>query len=530
MLTGLIGNEIINCYDGTHTKEQLKKWSKKKIIKCPVCGEPYEYCHGHVNVPYFRHMNKTECKFMYSEPETEEHLQGKKDLYEWIKKQPGVTNVVLEAWIPETKQRPDIKFEHNGNKYVIEYQCSPVASEYIDRHELYKVAGIHDIWICGTEKYLKENMNEKFIEQHSIGFYNPSEKLFIFNKNSEIDNFIRKTTACETHEKIKSYDDYSFYYTCPISNLTYSDDKIIPVHFMNIDFDKAIKIHDYRKVLTHKSEIDAEKYKKQLILHILNKYSKRNNIIVKNNDKIILSDQITQNNIHYLYIKYNDSIYNILKDMSYTLYLLQDKRNYFLMMKHLKLIFKNKINGKYDVNYVSFKNGECIDIQYDDYTIRNTISEMNLKISIHDYDGFKRKNYLVYEFYGYKKYKDIITDLIKYNNKIFDNNLKMQNVIARLKEYNNKNWEFNYQKSVFNLLNIFLEPIDNEGYTWDSIGVFKINANLDKFVDIENMSEEEIIDIIKNYFTKRMKYFFKTGINNYVIGDIRLMTLRRTHE
>lgn len=32
MLTAKVGNEIINCYDGTHTYETLKKWSKKKNI------------------------------------------------------------------------------------------------------------------------------------------------------------------------------------------------------------------------------------------------------------------------------------------------------------------------------------------------------------------------------------------------------------------------------------------------------------------------------------------------------------------
>ena len=90
ILTCKLGNEIINCYDGTHDKEQLKKWASKKILLCPVCGKHYEYCHGKVKTPYFRHMDKTECEDKYSESETEEHLNGKRDLFEWIKKQNGV--------------------------------------------------------------------------------------------------------------------------------------------------------------------------------------------------------------------------------------------------------------------------------------------------------------------------------------------------------------------------------------------------------------------------------------------------------
>lgn len=530
MLTALIGNEIINCYDGTHTKEQLKKWSKKKILLCPACEKPYEYCHGHVKDPYFRHMDKEECEDKFSESETEEHLTGKRDLYEWIKEQDGVENVILEAWIPETKQRPDIMFNFNGKKYVIEYQCSPIASEYLERHELYKTAGIHDLWICGTEKYLKENMKEKFIEQYSIGFYNPTEKIFIFSKKSEVDNFIRNVITRVVYKKIPSYDQDKFYYASTLSNLIYFNNEIIPSNLIKVDFNDAITIHNYREYLKHKLEIDMKKRKEHLISRIINRYSNYNKITFKNNNGIVLTDQVILNNSHYCHIDYCNSTYVILKDIAHSLYLLKDKRKYFFMMKHLELVFKNKINGDYTIGYTTFNDGECIDIQYDNYTIRNIISNLNLKISIHDYNGYRRKNYIVYEFYNYQNYKDLIHNLIIYDNKIFNNNLKIQNVINKLKKYNNKNWSFNYQKTVFNLTEIFLEPVDNDGYRWNSIGTFKINANLDKSIDIENTSEEEIVLIIKKYFTKRMISFYKTGINNYIIGDMRLMINRRVYE
>lgn len=187
MLTCLIGNKTINCYDGIYEKEQLKKWSKKKILLCPACGKPYEYCHGEINSPYFRHMDKKECEANYPEPETEEHKQGKKDLYEWIKSQPGVTNVVLEAWLPETKQRPDIMFRYNNKNYVIEYQCSPIASEYLKRRSLYNAAGIIDIWICGTEKYLGINKRLNTLEKDCKLYYDSKLKVLLkmdsLNKN-----------------------------------------------------------------------------------------------------------------------------------------------------------------------------------------------------------------------------------------------------------------------------------------------------------------------------------------------------------
>lgn len=239
ILTCKLGNEIINCYDGTHDKEQLKKWASKKILLCPVCGKPYEYCHGKVKTPYFRHMDKTECEDKYSESETEEHLNGKRDLFEWIKKQKGVTNAVLEGWIPKTKQRPDIMFEYNGRKYVIEYQCTPIASEYYDRHDLYKSSGIIDIWILGTEKYLKNNMRKKFLQDVSFAFYSYEDKRMIpINCN----HLFSKTTLC----KEKYSNSTELFYGLPLNNFMF-DCEIFNVHFG--------KIEDVKKKIEYREEL-----------------------------------------------------------------------------------------------------------------------------------------------------------------------------------------------------------------------------------------------------------------------------------
>lgn len=207
ILTCKLGNEIINCYDGTHDKEQLKKWASKKILLCPVCGKPYEYCHGKVKTPYFRHMDKTECEYLYSESETEEHLTGKRELFEWIKKQVGVTNAVLEGWIPETKQRPDIMFEYNGKKCVLEYQCSPIATEYYERHNLYKASGIIDIWICGTKKYIGEGKRLNTLEEISRIYYD-SENKFFYKIDELSENEFKKIKRIESIRNSLRYCSY----------------------------------------------------------------------------------------------------------------------------------------------------------------------------------------------------------------------------------------------------------------------------------------------------------------------------------
>ena len=131
-------------------------------------------------------------------------MQGKKDLYEWVKSQHGVTNAVLEAWISETKQRPDIMFEYDNKKYVIEYQCSPIASEYLERHELYNAAGIHDIWICGTEKYLGRNKRLNTLEANCKLYYDTKSKALYKMDSMDKNEFLYLSKLEEYRYKIRN--------------------------------------------------------------------------------------------------------------------------------------------------------------------------------------------------------------------------------------------------------------------------------------------------------------------------------------
>lgn len=163
MLTSRVGETIINCFDGKCDKYTLKKWSEKNKLFCPDCGKLYEYCHGEIKHPYFRHKDKSkDCDGIYSEPESEEHIEGKTILYNWLLKMQEenlIKELKLESYIASTKQRPDIYFEIQNERYVIEFQCTPIATEFLERRELYKLAGINDIWILGTDKYNIELKN-----------------------------------------------------------------------------------------------------------------------------------------------------------------------------------------------------------------------------------------------------------------------------------------------------------------------------------------------------------------------------------
>lgn len=190
ILTAKYNDTIINCYDGKYSKEELKRYAEDNLLFCPVCSEPYMYCHGNIRTPYFRHENNDECIYRYHEPETEEHLQGKIALFEWIKTIKDVSNPIMECWMPVSNQRPDIAFRYKGEPYVIEYQCSPISAEYHDRHNLYCDLGVTDIWICGTNKYLeKEEVRKKFrlkeIENNTKYYYDSKHNIFILVKDEE---------------------------------------------------------------------------------------------------------------------------------------------------------------------------------------------------------------------------------------------------------------------------------------------------------------------------------------------------------
>lgn len=171
MIRAKIGNKDIYCCDsylGDYDKDDLKNWASKGLLKCPACNKEFEYCHGKIISPYFRHKDKVECD-LFGEPETDEHIAGKQILYNWISKQKGVSEVILEGYVPSTHQRPDIIFKYNNKTYVIEFQCSPISSEYKERHRLYQVAGIIDFWVLGTQKY-NPKLCRKFLEQE-IGVF-----------------------------------------------------------------------------------------------------------------------------------------------------------------------------------------------------------------------------------------------------------------------------------------------------------------------------------------------------------------------
>jgi competence CoiA-like predicted nuclease len=166
VLSCKVGKSIVYSFDKSK-KETLRKWLNKGILKCPICNGQMIFKAGELIQWHFAHKSKCTYNGLYSEPETDEHLLGKKTLFIWFKKQPNIKSVELEKWIPEIKLRPDLFVVDNlGRGYCIEYQCSPTTMEKKKfKSELYKSMGYKPIWIFGTERISK---NSKLVDLYRM--------------------------------------------------------------------------------------------------------------------------------------------------------------------------------------------------------------------------------------------------------------------------------------------------------------------------------------------------------------------------
>lgn len=122
---------------------------KNEAFYCPSCKGKVRLKVGQIKRPHFAHNCNQDCH-AFSEGETEEHLQGKLQLATFLKIREK--NVQLEAYLPELQQRPDILFEKDHRKTVIEFQCSSISiKRVLERTQGYLNANYDVIWILGND-------------------------------------------------------------------------------------------------------------------------------------------------------------------------------------------------------------------------------------------------------------------------------------------------------------------------------------------------------------------------------------------
>ncbi|WP_338787405.1 competence protein CoiA [Metabacillus sp. FJAT-53654] len=152
---------LVNVAEKKWTKHGLVKLRERNNFVCPTCSNEVELKIGTIITAHFAHKKLTGCT-MKGEPETQYHMKGKVDLFEWLQKQSLLTDVQLEPYISTIKQRPDILFSNGDQVVPIEFQCSTIDSNLLIKRSLqYGKLDMKVLWILGA-KLLKRTGTKSF--------------------------------------------------------------------------------------------------------------------------------------------------------------------------------------------------------------------------------------------------------------------------------------------------------------------------------------------------------------------------------
>lgn len=126
----------------------------KQAYYCPACRTSVRLRKGKNVRAHFAHESLKKCDFFH-ENEGPEHLENKKSLFYWAKKN---ANVEMECLIPELKQIADIFI---NKQLALEIQCSPISCDLLrDRSNGYRSLGIQVLWLLGKKLWLRERLTK----------------------------------------------------------------------------------------------------------------------------------------------------------------------------------------------------------------------------------------------------------------------------------------------------------------------------------------------------------------------------------
>ena len=148
LLTALTKSGKKICLGFDYKKETLMSLRDKEEFVCPVCRETVLLRLGDQRIFHFAHKQSSQCRELY-ENETYEHLEGKRQLFQWLIKQNIAS--VLEYYDRNIQQRPDIMFKYNGQRYALEYQCSTLPDKvFTKRTSTYLENSYTPLWVISS--------------------------------------------------------------------------------------------------------------------------------------------------------------------------------------------------------------------------------------------------------------------------------------------------------------------------------------------------------------------------------------------
>ncbi len=175
------------------TKQEISQLKQQESFYCPECKDEVIIKAGEKVIPHFAHQTKTAC---CHSGEGAYHENGKMDLFEWFRNQK--IPVMLEVYLKEIKQRPDLLVKLGSKTIAIEYQCATISTkEMIKRSNQYRAINIIPIWILGGNRIKRISNNQlriskldaTYIHQfhenfpHTLYYYCSKQKLFLLYRD-----------------------------------------------------------------------------------------------------------------------------------------------------------------------------------------------------------------------------------------------------------------------------------------------------------------------------------------------------------
>ena len=175
--------------------DELQRLKQQQSFFCPQCKEQLLLKAGQIKIPHFAHQKNSECDSLFSEGESAAHLLGKQQLFHHFSNLQLRT--VLEPYLPQLQQRPDLLLTFKNRQYAVEFQCSPIAKpSFQQRTSGYLHANITPIWILHTPDKFKgtgilkvsiNHTNTQFIQQYKkqkfLITYDVKSKTFYYISN-----------------------------------------------------------------------------------------------------------------------------------------------------------------------------------------------------------------------------------------------------------------------------------------------------------------------------------------------------------
>ncbi|MBB6443550.1 competence protein CoiA [Bacillus benzoevorans] len=177
-----------------HSRKWLQEKKQNEEFFCPECKEKVVLKLGRQRMEHFAHQKGTHCTEGF-ERESDYHMSGKLQLYQWLEEKK--LNPVLEPYYPSIRQRPDVAFFHEQKSYALEFQCSAIPPDLMEkRTKQYRRIQSSVLWILGGKninrkgerKVALTNFDYFFAAKSPAGSwfipaYCPAAKIFILLNN-----------------------------------------------------------------------------------------------------------------------------------------------------------------------------------------------------------------------------------------------------------------------------------------------------------------------------------------------------------